>query len=112
MASPPLDAMISHLIVVNCPGVFLVNGIETCVGQFYDEVPKFVAGGSLVRPGASQFGKKAHKFMKRVLKAYERTGDEEDKTEFDAACARFQDLRGDFKSLHRMKYDLKGLKAV
>jgi hypothetical protein len=33
-------------------------------------------------------------------------GDEKDKAEFDAACVRFQDLRGDFKSLHRMKYDL------
>jgi hypothetical protein len=33
-------------------------------------------------------------------------GDEQDKTEFDAACARFQNLRGDFKSLYRMKYDL------
>jgi hypothetical protein len=39
---------------------------------------------------------KAHKFMKRVSKTYERTGDERDKTEFDAA----------FKSLQRMKYDL------
>jgi hypothetical protein len=29
-----------------------------------------------------------------------------DMAEFDAACARFQDLRGDFKSLHRMKFDL------
>jgi hypothetical protein len=35
-----IDAMISHLTVVNCPGVFLVNGIETCVGQFYDIINK------------------------------------------------------------------------
>jgi hypothetical protein len=26
--------------------------------------------------------------------------------ELDAVCARFKDLRGDFKSRHRMKYDL------
>jgi hypothetical protein len=45
-------------------------------------------------------------FLWLFLKTYERTDDEEDKTEFDTACARFLDLRGDFKSLHRMKYDL------
>jgi hypothetical protein len=52
--------------------------------------------------------------MKRVSKTYERTGDEEEKTEFDATYARFQDLRGDFKLLHRMPYDLyiTGLNAV
>jgi hypothetical protein len=55
---------------------------------------------------------KAHKFMKSVLKTYERTGDAEDNTYFDAACARFQDLRGDFKSHHRMKYDLYTLKGL
>jgi hypothetical protein len=44
--------------------------------------------------------------MKRFSKTYERRGDEEDMTEFDAACARFQDLRSGLKSLHRMKYDL------
>jgi hypothetical protein len=44
-----IDAMVSHLTVVNCPGVFIVNGIETCVGQFYDEVSKFVAGGPPVK---------------------------------------------------------------
>jgi hypothetical protein len=49
---------------------------------------------------------KAHKLLKRVSKTYERMGDEEDKAEFDATCARFQDLRSDFKSIHRMKYDL------
>jgi hypothetical protein len=44
--------------------------------------------------------------MKKVSKTYERMGDEDDKTEFDGACALFQDLRSDLKSLHRMKYDL------
>jgi hypothetical protein len=50
-----IDAMISHLFVVNRPGVFLINDIETCVGQFYDVidkcfdlyVPKFVAGAAV-----------------------------------------------------------------
>jgi hypothetical protein len=52
--------------------------------------------------------------MKRVSKTYERTGDEKDKKEFDATCARFQDLKGDFKLLHRMKYDLyiKGIESA
>jgi hypothetical protein len=104
--------------VVNWPDVFLVN-IETCVGQFYDVidecfdlyVSKLVTGGG---PGLKYpwFDRevrnldsnktKAYKFMKRVLKTYERTGDEE-----DTACARFQNLRGDFKSLHRMKHGIK-----
>jgi hypothetical protein len=44
--------------------------------------------------------------MKKASKTYKRTGDEENKTELDAICARFQDFKGGFKSLHRMKYDL------
>jgi hypothetical protein len=48
----------------------------------------------------------ACELMKRASKTYERMVDEEDKTEVDTAFTRFQDLRGDFKSLHRIKYDL------
>jgi hypothetical protein len=52
-----IDAMISHLSVVNRPDVFLFNDIETCVGQIYHVivkffdlyVPKFVAGGTDVK---------------------------------------------------------------
>jgi hypothetical protein len=33
-------------------------------------------------------------------------GDEEDNTEFNAACAWFEDLKGDFKPVRRMKNDL------
>jgi hypothetical protein len=52
-----IDAMISHLTVVNWPDVFLVNEIKACVGQFYDVieecfdlyVPKFVFGGPDVK---------------------------------------------------------------
>jgi hypothetical protein len=44
--------------------------------------------------------------MKVASKTCKWTGDEEDMTEFDAACARIQDLRGGFKALHRIKYDL------
>jgi hypothetical protein len=50
-------AMISYVTVVNWPDVFLVNDIETFVGQFNDVidqccdlyVPKFVGGGSDVK---------------------------------------------------------------
>jgi hypothetical protein len=47
-------------------------------------------------------------------RTYERTGDAKDKVEFDAACVRFQYLKGDFKSLHRMKYGLyiEGIESV
>jgi hypothetical protein len=48
---------------------------------------------------------KAHKFVKRVSRTYERTGYEENNAEFHVASARFQNLRGDFKLLHRMKYN-------
>jgi hypothetical protein len=117
-----IDAMISHHTVVNWPDVFLVNDIETCVGQLYDVidkcfdlyVPEFFIGGPDVKypwldrdlRNLDKNKIKAHKFIKKVSKSFERTGDEEDKTEFNAACARFLDLRGDFKSVHRMKNDL------
>jgi hypothetical protein len=31
-----IDAMIMHLTIVHWYDIFLVNDIETCVGQFYD----------------------------------------------------------------------------
>jgi hypothetical protein len=87
-----IDAMISHLAVVNWPDVFLVNDIETFVGQFYyviDEcfdlyVLKFVAGGPDVKNpwfdrelrNLDSNKIKAHKFMKRVSKIYKRTYDD------------------------------------
>jgi hypothetical protein len=54
---------------------------------------------------------KAHKFMKRVSKTYERTGDEEDKTKFDAACAQFQDLRSVFNEIREYDLYIEGIES-
>jgi hypothetical protein len=90
--------MIMHLTIVHWYDIFLVNDIETCVGQFYDVLDEcfdltWCPWVDRELRNLDYNKTKAHKFMKRVSLTYESTDDEEDKTEFDAA----------FKSLHRMK---------
>jgi Reverse transcriptase (RNA-dependent DNA polymerase) len=116
-----VDAMTEYLSHVSWSNLFLVNDIDACVANFYDvmngcfelHVPKFIAGGSNTKypwfdrelRNLDNIKTKAHKFMKEIVKKNDRPMCEREQAEHDAACTRFHDLRCDFKSLHRLKYE-------
>jgi hypothetical protein len=110
------EAMIESLSHVDWLNLFAVNDIDMCVAKFYDlmnecfelHVPKFVAGGSNIKypwfdrelRNLDNQKTKAHKFMKEIVAQ----GNHPENLVTEAEN-RFRNLRQDFNSLHRIKYN-------